>query len=143
MATIRNKNFSVGKLSGLDSLGIQNGDTFQQCNFAQANENTAVLSGYTGLTFISCNLMNCSVPGDSVVTDCLTLQKSMCSNLHPDWSISPACATHCLHVYEKDTVTIDSELIDTVYHYADGHSSSSSSTSSSSTSSSSSSSAGA
>jgi hypothetical protein len=143
MATIRKKNFSRGKLSRLDTLGIQNGDTFQECNFVQENPNTTVLSGYTGLTFIACNLMNCSVPGDAVIDDCLTIQKSMCSNLHSSWSITPTCATHCRHVIEKDTVTIDSELIDTIYHYADGHSSSSSSTSSSSTSSSSSSSTGA
>ena len=132
MATIKGKNFSRGKLANLSQYSIQNGDTFEQCNFVQANLNTPVLAGYTGLTFIACNLMNCSVPGDAVIDDCLTLQKDMCSNLHPNWEVTASCGTQCRHVKEIDTVTIDSELIGTIFHYEDDHSSSSSSVSSSS-----------
>lgn len=96
-------------------------DTFEGYNFMQALPNTLIFTGITGLTFKKCNLINCIVPADAVVDDCLNIQKSLCANLHPRWVEKgiPAEVENCVHVVDVDTITIDGELIDTIYHYED------------------------
>lgn len=114
MATITG-NFSLGRLSNLE---VSNGDTLLRCNFTQAQAHTAICEGVTGLTFEKCNLGNCDVPGDAIVTDCNTAQLNRCVHLHPNWGL-PAEDDDCDHVVDTDEVWIDGELVDTIYHYKD------------------------
>ena len=116
---VERKNFAKTHLAKLVALDPPNGTQFIQCNFAQANPHTAVLAGKTGLIFTSCNLMNCDVPGDSTIEDCLHIQKSLCSHLHPSKTQLTPCADNCAHVVDNDSVTIDSQLVATIYHYED------------------------
>jgi hypothetical protein len=98
-----------------------NGQTFERCNFAQLEPNTAIFTGVTGLTFKRCNLVNCTVPGDATVEDCNQSSVDRCTNL--DASLvdkgQTACVENCRHVTEVDTITIDGVVVDTVYHYKD------------------------
>lgn len=98
---------------------VQNGDVFDNCNIAQLNTHTEICFGKTGLTFQGCNLLNCDIPGDSIIDDCLTIHKSFCSHLHPNFGLSPACAGDCSHVVDTDEIWIDDILVETVYHYED------------------------
>lgn len=100
-------------------IDVQNGDVFDNCNIAQMNTHTEICAGKTGLTFIECNLLNCDIPKDSVVDDCLTVHKDFCSHLHPDRGLSPVCAENCHHVIDVDEIWIDTLLVETVYHYED------------------------
>lgn len=98
-----------------------NGDTFERYNFMQAQPHTALFAGVTGLTFRKCNLVNCDVPVDAVIDDCLHIHKSLCSNIHAKWIdkgllVEPE---NCPHVVDTDTVTIDGVVVDTTYHYED------------------------
>ena len=52
----------------------ENGDDFTHCNLSQAEPDTVICAGKTGLVFVECNLSNCNVPGDAVVTKCLIVQ---------------------------------------------------------------------
>lgn len=97
----------------------QDGDIFDSCNIAQLYPNTKICDGKSGLTFQGCNLLNCSVPGDSIIMDCLTVQKNFCSHIHPGFGLSPECVDNCSHVADTDEVLIDGVLIDTIYHYED------------------------
>ena len=117
MTTTKNKNFSRHKLA--DLTGVQSGDTFEACNFAQTTPHTAILAGITGLSFTGCNLMNCGVPVDAVVEDCLTIHKSMCTNRHPAFTELALCPDNCSHVVDSDSVTIDGQVVGTIYHYKD------------------------
>jgi len=97
---------------------FESGDTIEEWNLVQREPNTAICSGLTGLTFIRCNLINCSVPGDSVIEHCLHVQKDFCVHLHPDWGLD-AEAENCPHVVDTDEITMDSVVLDTIYHYED------------------------
>lgn len=119
MATYQNKNFSRSKINNLE---VANGDIFQKCNFAQSVAHTDICTGYTGLVFTDCNLMNCDVPAGSVVNNCLTVQKELCANLHPDRVATGELDSEdedCDHVIDTDEIWIDGELVDTIYHYRD------------------------
>jgi hypothetical protein len=100
---------------------VNNGDTFERCNFSQLLPNTPIFTGITGLTFINCNLINCSLPGDAVIESCNQSQVDRCTNINPQWIDhgQTACIVNCRHVKEIDTVVIDGVTIDTVYHYED------------------------
>jgi len=76
----------------------------------------------SGLRFVNCNLLNCDVPGDAEVADCLTIQKSFCSHLHPEWVKHglPECAEDCEHLADTEEVWIDGELVETIRRYEDG-----------------------
>jgi len=117
MATIKAYNFSYDRRNEIDA---SNGDIFVDCNFAQAVPHTAICEGLTGLTFIRCNLVNCDVPGDSVIEKCNTIQKSKCSHLHPGLAAwLPECEEECDHVDVIDEIYVDGVLVDTVYYYKD------------------------
>lgn len=101
---------------------IENGHTFTGDNFLQLEPHTAIFEGKTGLTFVSCNLTNCDPPADSTYVGCKPKHGEFCSNLHPKWVERfglTACAADCEHVVDTDTVTIDSIVVDTIYHYND------------------------
>jgi len=116
---IKGKNFCFG---GISRLNVSNGDTVESCNLTQLNPNTAICAGYSGLTFIRCNLLNCVVPSGSIVEDCLTIQKSFCSHLGPDmvdFAGLSGCADDCSHVVDSDEIWIDGVLAEKIYHYED------------------------
>jgi len=115
MSLKKSKNFSRDKLA---NLVVGNGDTFESCNFSQPIPHTKICEGYTGLTFVSCNLANCDVPPDAVVENCGVRQKSRCSHLHPEWGLSE-CIEDCIHVVDTDEVWIDGQLVEIIYHYED------------------------
>jgi len=115
MVIIKNKNYSLDRIS---NLIVSDGDTIEDCNLMQLTTNTSICAGITGLTFQGCNLLNCSVPGDAVVENCLIINKSFCSHLHPDWDLTP-CIENCSHVVDTDEIWIDGVLVDTIYHRED------------------------
>jgi len=92
-------------------------------NFTQGTPHTAIYAGQTGLTFRSCNLLNCDMPADAVIVDCLyPAYTSFCSHLHPRWAEKgyiATCVESCSHVAHVDTVTIDGVAVDTNRSYAD------------------------
>lgn len=117
--TYSKMNFSGIKRSTLSGLGIENGDVFEDCNFAQYVTGFDLFSGRSGLTFRRCNLVNVEVPWGSIIEDCLVLTKSFCKNLHPDKTDVPSCVENCSHVVDTDVVMIDGQVVDTIYHYED------------------------
>jgi len=98
---------------------VENGDTFERCNISQLVPDTAICAGKTGLTFTSCNLVNCSVPGDAVVEHCNTAQISRCAHLHPEWDALPAEADDCPHVVDTDIIEGEGGSTLTIYHRKD------------------------
>ncbi len=106
---------------GLPLPTVDDGYTFEGYNFMQVQPHTAIFVGKTSLTFRNCNLMNCDVPGDAAIESCLNIHKSLCANIHPRWVAKglPSEVENCAHVTITDTVTIDGQLVDTIYHYAD------------------------
>lgn len=87
----------------------------------QREPHTAIFAGITGLTFIKCNLTNCDLPPDAIVIDSPNRHREFCTNLRPrliDKGIS-ACIENCSHVIDTDIITIDGEVVDTIYHYED------------------------
>jgi hypothetical protein len=91
-------------------------------NFTQSVPNTSIYDGYTGLTFLNCNLTNCEVPvGSVVIGSKYPRLVSYCSHNNPKLVIHglPECAVECEHLIITDSVTIDSVVVDTNYTYED------------------------
>ena len=61
-----------------------------------------------GLIFKGCNLVNCILPDDAEVIDCLRATKDFCAWLHPKLDLEPE-TINCRHVTE--TVTVDGEIV--------------------------------
>jgi len=98
---------------------VENGHTFEMCNFTQLEPHTKIFEGITGLTFIKCNLTNCDVPEDAELIGSQNIHFEWCSNAHP-WLAERGfvnCEENCSHVIDSDTVTIDGITVDTIYHY--------------------------
>lgn len=117
MTHYRGGNYSHDKISKL-SAKLKSGDTLEKANLSQKSPNTVILTGFTGLTFIKCNLINCSVPSGSVIESCNVRQVSRCVHLHPDWGLD-AEIENCPHVIDTDTIIIDGVVVDTIYHRKD------------------------
>lgn len=110
-------NYSIGRKLPT----VENGHTFVGDNFTQLFPNTKIFDGVTGLTFKRCTLVNCIVPADAKLIECLQVQKEFCANLYPQWVAKglPSEPENCRHVVDTDVITIDGVVIDTVYHYED------------------------
>lgn len=108
-------NYSIGKQS---IISPNNGDVFERSNFSQAIPHTSIFPGISGLTFRQCNLVNCDVPADAVVESCNTSQVSRCFHLHPDFGLLEE-EDNCEHVVDTDTITIDGQVVDIIYHRKD------------------------
>ncbi len=109
----KNKNFCRGKINNYE---INSGDEFIDCNFSRSVPHTKIFEGLTGLTFTSCNLVNCDIPADATKDKCLHVHKSMCSHLNPKRLASgeiTECAEDCEHVVDSDELFPDF----TVYKY--------------------------
>ena len=115
MATIKGKNWSF---KDPKDEGIVSNDTIEMCNCSQAEPDTTICDGLTGLTFRDCNLCNCSLPSGTIVENSNTKQMSFCTNLEPNWPNTASCVASCVHVIDTDEITIDGVLVDTIYHYA-------------------------
>ncbi len=111
MAIIKNKNFSRGRLADFTP---SSGDTIESCNLSQMYPLTGI-TDVTGLTFRSCNLVNCSLPADAVVENCNTMQANLCGHLNDDYS----CPVDCEHLVGSEEIYIDGVLVETIYEYED------------------------
>lgn len=109
-------NYSGPRIS--ECLAVS-GDTLQGHNFCQESPNTPILEGLTGLTFVNCNLVNCKLPAGSVVIDCNTTQVDRCSHLHGH--LSYQCEPECRHLLSREDITVDGEVVDSLYTYADSY----------------------
>ncbi len=98
----------------------EDGQEVREWNLTQLLPHTPIGAGVTGLRFVGCNLLNCEVPEDAEVVDCLTIQKSFCSHLHPEWVELglPECGEDCEHVARVDEIALNGETI-VIRHYAD------------------------
>ena len=105
-------NYSLDRLS---SCKFVNNGVYENSNFTQKFPHTAIGTGFTGLTFRDCNLVNCDVPADATVESCNTTQISRCGHLHEGYE----CVTECEHMVSKEDVSVDGVVIDTIYEYAD------------------------
>lgn len=96
------------------------GQEIRDWNLTQLAPHTRIGEGVKGLRFVNCNLLNCDVPEDAEVVECLTVQKSFCSHLHPEWVEKglPACPEDCEHAESVDEIELDDETI-VIRHYAD------------------------
>jgi hypothetical protein len=112
-------NYAFTRLQNLPI--VENNSIIDGWNLTQKEPNTSIFIGNTGLTFIRCNLINCSVPIGSIIEDCLVGNISFCSNEHPEWVAKglTECVENCSHVTSVDTITIDGVVVDTIYHYSD------------------------
>ena len=108
----------MANYSFLRGLELPGGEVFEDTNFTQKEPNTPIFVGRTGLTFKKCNLVNCLLPIDSVITQCNTTQISRCSHNHPTWGLAE-CVDECEHMIDKDTISLDGVVIDTIYVYKD------------------------
>lgn len=86
-------------------------DVFEDCNIAQKEPHTAIGSDISGLSFKGCNLFNCDIPEDAIVEDCLVIQKSLCSHLHPNIGLSE-CAENCEHVVSTDPYEYEDKIVE-------------------------------
>lgn len=100
---------------------LPEGKNFLESNFCQLEPNTPIFTGISGLTFVRCNLTNCTIPADAITESCLRVQMSFCTNLRPDLMDYglPECDVECAHMIRKDEIWIDGNLIETVYEYSD------------------------
>ena len=110
-------NYSLGRIPMPEP---ENGHAFDGDNFIQLTP-TAIFVGVTGLTFKNCNLTNCILPGDAVTLSHHPQMASFCSHVHPKWVAKglTECVENCTHVIDTDAVTIDGQVVDTIYHYMD------------------------
>jgi hypothetical protein len=99
---------------------VNNGHVFERLNFCRAVPHTPIFAGKTGLVFRGCNLVNCDVPADAVLEDCLHVHYEFCSNHHPEWAgkLTP-CVANCPHVIGNDVIQVAGVTVATVYHYED------------------------
>jgi len=119
MTVFQRRSFSSEKRSQLDELTVRDGDTFKSCNFAQVNPNTEILKGITDLIFEDCNLKNIKLDKTWTRKGGINTQRNMCSHLHPTKGELSECVENCSHVVEAEKITIDGEVIDTIYTYKD------------------------
>lgn len=100
---------------------VKDGHEFVGDNFLQLHPHTKILEGKKGIKFTNCNLTNCDIPEDAVSNLGKPQHAEWCSHLHEyfvKWGLKE-CPENCSHVVSTDKVTIDSQVIDTVYHYED------------------------
>ena len=117
MATIESGNWSF-----LDpGVDVPDGSIINGGNFSQVVPGTAILVGKT-LTINGGNFTNVLVDVAWTINGGNFTQVSRCANLNPKMVASGHLAAepeNCPHVVDTDTITIDGEIVDTVYHYED------------------------
>lgn len=99
---------------------IEDGATISSGNFSQLAPNTEILVGKT-LTINGGNWTNVTVQPEWTVNGGNWTQVSRCSHLHPnlvDFGLVE-CATECEHMTSSEEITVDGEVVDTLYEYED------------------------
>jgi len=96
---------------------VPNGSVITGGNFMQIEPDTPILVGKT-LTIRGGNWGNVRQDAAWTIEGGNWTQISRCSHLHPEWDL-PAEVDNCPHVVDVDTVTIDGEVVDTIYHRKD------------------------
>lgn len=96
---------------------IPDGSTIISGNFSQLQPDTPIMVGKP-LTILGGNFTNVRQDAAWNVQGGNWAQISRCGHLHPDWGLD-AEVDNCSHVVDTDEVTIDGELIDTIYHRED------------------------
>ena len=100
---------------------IEDGAVIDSGNFTQLVPGTEILKGKK-LTINGGNWTNVKKQPEWTVNGGNWTQVSRCSHLHPqliEQGLTP-CQENCSHVIDTDTITVDGQLVDTVYHYEDG-----------------------
>lgn len=94
--------------------------TINMGNFSQFAPNTEIMKGKT-LTINGGNFTNVKKQPEWTVTGGNWTQLDFCSHLHKDWNPHGLfeCEIECSHMTDKDIVTIDGIVIDTIYQYED------------------------
>ena len=94
------------------------GDVVEECNIVRLTANTPTAEGVSDLTFRRCNMVNCRIQPSWTIEDCNTLQMSYCVHEFPELLEHGAAAEpeNCPHVVETDVITIDGQVVDTIYH---------------------------
>jgi len=108
---MQNKNFSGTLIAGFAPVP---GETVRSCNFAQTTPHT-LITDVSGLTFDMCNLTNCALPADAIVTGMLPVQISYCGHLHAGIE----CADDCEHLVSREDIVVDGEVVDSIRAYED------------------------
>jgi len=116
----RNRNLSNTALAlYLDEHTVSDGDTFERCNLSRLGQES-LFSGITGLIFRNCNLVNCLLPPDTTVENCLHIQKSFCTHKLDEkkvvHNLTP-CEENCSHVVDMDEIEVDGVVLLTKYYY--------------------------
>lgn len=100
-----------------DYIEIKNGDSIEGYNVSQDLPNTIICEGLTGLTFKNCNLLNCKIPDDAKIDDCLHRQKDFCYHEYYDKikdtstrPLLPVEEENCRHV--TDIIELDGIVIE-------------------------------
>lgn len=99
---------------------IPNGSIIEAGNFYQFSPGTIILSGKE-LTINGGNWVNVRPDPLWTINGGNWSQISFCTNINSqliDKGLK-ACEENCEHVVEIDTLVIDGEVVDTVYHYQD------------------------
>ena len=99
---------------------LPDGSVINSGNFTQLEPNTEIMVGKT-LVINGGNFTNVRKQPEWTVNGGNFTQVSRCSNLHPDWLDNglSECVVECSHMISKDIVTIDGQVIDTIYVYED------------------------
>ena len=96
---------------------VPNGAVITGGNFSQRQPDTPILVGKV-LTIRGGNFLNVRKDPNWTIEGGNWTQKSRCCHLHPRWNLS-AEVDNCPHVVDVDTVTIDGQMVDTIYHRKD------------------------
>ena len=98
---------------------VEDGHTFTGDNFLQLLPHTKILEGKKGIKFINCNLTNCDIPEDAVSNLGKPQHIEWCSHLRPDFVTRglKECVENCAHMVSVEKITIDGQVVDTVYQY--------------------------
>src|SRR3990167_1747950 len=68
-----NGNFSFSKITDVFAENM----FIEGVNFTQAFPHTKIFENCNGMTFSGCNLMNCDLPPDAIVKDCLVFHREI------------------------------------------------------------------
>ena len=96
---------------------IPDGSIIYSGNFSQLLPDTVILEGKT-LTIYGGNWINVHIDENWTILGGNWAQIDRCYHLHPEWSLEEE-VDNCRHVVDIDTIEIDGEIVETIYHRKD------------------------
>jgi hypothetical protein len=96
---------------------IPDGAVIEGGNFSQSSPGTVILAGKS-LTIRGGNWCNVEPDPAWTIEGGNWARIDRCVHLHPEMGL-PAEGDNCRHVTEIDTIEIDGEVVETIYHRAD------------------------